>query len=53
MVYCDIFCPLHHVIQVKYFTSVHTYLDLTYEMDLLTWSFMVVKSNVGVLKSPG
>ena len=31
----------------------HMYLDLTSEMELFKWSFMVVKSDVGVLNSPG
>ena len=29
------------------------YLNLTSEMVLLTWSFMVVKSDVGVMTYPG
>ena len=39
--------------RLKYFKSMHMYLDLTSEMALLTWSFMVVKSDVGVLTYPG
>ena len=31
----------------------HMYLDLTSDMALFTWSFMVVKSDVGVLNFPG
>ena len=31
----------------------HIYLDLMSEMALLTCSFMVVKSDAGVLTSPG
>ena len=33
--------------------SMNMYLYLTSEMDLLTWSFMVVKSDVGILTFPG
>ena len=31
----------------------HMYLDLTSGIELLTWSFMVNKSDIGVLTSPG
>ena len=37
----------------KYFTSIHIYLYLTSEMALFIWTFMVVKSDVGVLSSTG
>ena len=37
----------------KYFTSMHMYLDVTSEMALFTWSFVVVKYDVGVMTSPG
>ena len=49
----DVFCPVHLVVQVKSFTSMHMYLDFTSEMALFIWSFIVVKSDVGVLTSPG
>ena len=38
------------VVQVK---VAHMYLDLMSEMAMLTWSFMVVKSDVGVMNSTG
>ena len=37
----------------KYFTSMHMYLDVMSDIMLFTWIFMVVKSEVGVLTSPG
>ena len=51
--YHDVFCYIHLVVWVKYFTSMHTYLDLMSKMALLTWILMLVKSDVGVLTSPG
>ena len=51
--YHDIFCSIHLFVQVIFFMSMHMYLDLTSEMALLTWSFMVVKSDVGVLTYTG
>ena len=51
--YHDIFFSIHLDVQEKYFTSMHMYLNLMYDMVLLTCSFMVVKSDVGVLTSPG
>ena len=40
------------VVQVKIFTSMRMYLDLMYDMALLTCSLMEVKSDVGVLTYP-
>ena len=37
----------------KYFASMQMYLYLMSDMALFTWSFIVVKSDVGVLNSPG
>ena len=51
--YHDVFCSIHMVVQVKYFTSMHMYLDLMSDMALLTYSIVVVKSDVDVLTSPG
>ena len=36
----------------KHFTPMHIYLYLTSEIALLTYSFMVVKFDVGVMNSP-
>ena len=41
------------VVEVKYFMSMHMYLDLTSYMALLTCSYMVVGSDVDLLTSPG
>ena len=50
MVYSAIYIMLF---RGKYFTSMHRYLDLTSDMALFTWSFMVVKYDVGVMTSSG
>ena len=46
------FYSIHNIVQVKYFMSMHMYIDLMSEMALLTCSFMGVKTGVGVLTSP-
>ena len=44
---------MYSSLSILLFTSMHTYLDLTSEMALFICSFMVMKSDVGVLISPG
>ena len=53
--YHYIFCSIHLIVQVKIF-DVHAhvmYLDFMSEIVLLTCIFVVVKSGVNVLISPG
>ena len=41
------------IVQVKYFMSMHMYIDLMSEMALLTCSFVVIMFYMGVMTYPG
>ena len=52
-IYHDLFCCINLVVQVIIFPSIHMYLDLMSKMALITWTFMVCKSDAGMLTSHG